>query len=47
MSIGFGVKEQEVKEMLQDNPAKLMWLDQREAATVAPAAIAGCRPPRT
>jgi len=47
MSIGFGIKPEEVKMMLKDNPAKLMWLDQREAATVAPAAIAGYRPQRT
>jgi hypothetical protein len=33
--------------MLQDNPAKLMWLDQREAATVPSQAIAGYRPQRT
>ena len=45
--LGFGVKPEEVKVMLKDNPAKLMWLDQREAATVAPAAIAGYRPQRT
>jgi hypothetical protein len=25
--LGFGVKPDEVKVMLQDNPAKLMWLD--------------------
>jgi len=28
--IGFGIKPEEVKIMLQDNPAKLMWLDQDE-----------------
>jgi hypothetical protein len=27
MSIGFGIKPEEVKLMLKDNPAKLMWLD--------------------
>ena len=47
MSIGFGIKPEEVKMMLKDNPAKLMWLDQGEAATVAPEAIAGYRPART
>jgi hypothetical protein len=25
--LGFGISEKEVKVMLQDNPAKLMWLD--------------------
>ncbi|HYT57582.1 MAG TPA: hypothetical protein VEQ38_22985 [Verrucomicrobiae bacterium] len=25
--LGFGIKPDEVKVMLQDNPAKLMWLD--------------------
>jgi len=28
MSIGFGIKPEEVKVMLKDNPAKLMWLDE-------------------
>jgi hypothetical protein len=27
-SIGFGIKPDEVKLMLKDNPAKLMWLDE-------------------
>jgi hypothetical protein len=45
--LGFSIKPEEVKVMLQDNPAKLMWLDQREAATVPPQAIAGYRPQRT
>jgi len=27
--LGFGVKPEEVKVMLKDNPAKLMWLDQK------------------
>jgi len=27
MSIGFGIKLEEVKLMLKDNPAKPMWLD--------------------
>ncbi len=44
---GFRIKPEEVKVMLKDNPAKLMWLDERDAATVAPVAIAGYRPPRT
>jgi len=26
--LGFGIKPDEVKIMLKDNPAKLMWLDQ-------------------
>jgi hypothetical protein len=26
--LGFGIKPEEVKVMLQDNPAKLMWLDE-------------------
>jgi len=43
----FGVKPEEVKVMLTDNPAKLMWLEKKEAATVTPAAIAGYRPQRT
>jgi len=47
MSIGFGIKPEEVKVMLKDNPAKLMWLDEKVTATVAPAAIAGYRPQRT
>jgi len=47
MSIGFDIKPQEVKVMLKDNPANLMWLDERDAATFAPAAIAGYRPQRT
>ena len=25
--LGFGIREKDVKTMLQDNPAKLMWLD--------------------
>jgi predicted metal-dependent phosphotriesterase family hydrolase len=25
--LAFGIKEQEIKIMLRDNPAKLMWLD--------------------
>jgi hypothetical protein len=47
MSVGFGIKPEEVKVMLKDNPAKLMWLEEREAVTVPPAAIAGYRPQRT
>jgi len=47
MSIGLGIKPEEVKIMLKDNPAKLRWLDERDAATFAPAAIAGYRPQRT
>ena len=47
MSIGFGVKPEEVKLMLRDNPAKLMWLDEKDAATVAPEATAGYRLSRT
>jgi hypothetical protein len=43
---GFGTKQQEVKVMLKDNPVKLMWLGQREPATVPAAAIAGYRPPK-
>ena len=27
--LGFGIKPEEVKVMLKDNPAKLMWLDQK------------------
>jgi hypothetical protein len=42
----FGIKPEEVNVMLKHNPAKLMWLDERDAATVAPAAIAGYRPQR-
>jgi len=30
--LGFGIKEQEVKVMLQDNPARLMWLDEAPLA---------------
>ena len=26
--LGFGIKPDEVKVMLQENPAKLMWLDE-------------------
>ena len=47
MSIGFGIKPEEVKVMLKDNPAKLMWFDEKDAATVAPEATAGYRPQRT
>jgi len=42
--LGFGIKLNEVKVMLQDNPAKLMWLEEKEAATVPPQAIAGYQP---
>ncbi len=35
MSIGFGIKPEEVKVTLKDNPAKLRWLDEKVAATVA------------
>ena len=45
--LGFGIKPNEVKVMLQDNPAKLMWLEEKEAATVGPQAIAGYRPQET
>ena len=44
MGIGFGIKPEKVKVMLKDNPAKLMWLEEKEAATVSPKAIAGYRP---
>jgi len=40
MSIGFGIKPEKVKVMLKDNPAKLMWLDEKVAATVSPQGIA-------
>jgi hypothetical protein len=39
--LGFGIEPGDVKVLLKDNPARLMWLDERDAATVAPAAIAG------
>jgi hypothetical protein len=42
--LGFGIKPEEVKVMLQDNPAKLMWLEEKEAATVPAQAVAGYRP---
>jgi hypothetical protein len=45
--LGFGIKPDEVKLMLKDNPAKLMWLDEREAASVSPEAIAGYQARRT
>ncbi len=32
MSIGFGIKPEEVRVMLKDKPAKLMWLDEKDAA---------------
>ena len=47
MLLGFGIKPEEVKVMLKDNPAKLMWLEEKEAATVSPQAIAGYRPRET
>ena len=45
--LGFGIKPEEVKLMLKGNPAKLMWLDEKDTATVAPEATAGYRLPRT
>jgi hypothetical protein len=45
--LGFGIKPEEVKMMLKDNPANLKWLDERDAATFAPATIAGYQPQRT
>jgi hypothetical protein len=27
--LGFGIKPEDVKLMLQDNPAKLMWLEEK------------------
>jgi len=27
--LGFGIKPEEIKVMLQDNPAKLMWLEEK------------------
>jgi hypothetical protein len=45
--LGFGIKPDEVKVMLKDNPAKLMWLDEKEAASVSHEAIAGYQSRRT
>jgi hypothetical protein len=40
--LGFGIKPEEVKLMLKDNPAKLMWLDELQAIGTGSRGAACC-----